>query len=104
MDSILAALGLKKGALISGLAGALVSYRFFRDLPLEDRAITIACGLPAALYVGPLISEALGMSERSEMGITFLTGALGISVLSAAVKSMPEIITAAKEYFFTRKS
>src|SRR5262245_47183826 len=94
MDSILAALGLKQGALISGLLGALVSYRFFRELPWPERATTVACGFPTAVYVGPAIAAQFKVEPVTELGIVFLTGAAGISALAAFVKALPSFIEA----------
>lgn len=102
MDALLAVLGLKPGAVLSGLLGSLISYRFFREMGTAERSITIISGVPLAVYCGPLIADVLGMSHKGEIGITFLTGALGISILSALVKAMPEIITGMREWLFKR--
>lgn len=100
VDSLLAALGLKKGAVIAGLLGALISYRFFKELEWKERTITVFSGLVIAVYCGPMVAEMVKASEKMEMGITLLVGALGVSVLSAIVKALPEFITGLREWLF----
>lgn len=103
MDSIFTALGLEKSSAISGFLGALVSYRFFLELEWIDRIVTVALGIPVALYCGPLVAHAFSLSPKAELGATFIIGAVGVSFLSAVVKAMPEIVTAAKEAVFREK-
>ncbi len=103
MDNVLAALGLEKSHVLSGFLGALVSYRFFLELEWLDRLVTVALGIPVAIYCGPLVAHAFNLSPKSELGATFIVGAVGVSFLSAVVKAMPEIVTAAKEAIFKAK-
>src|ERR1700752_2196926 len=104
MDSLLAVLGLKKGAIIAGLAGGLVSSRFFKELDWGERIITILSGFLVAVYCGPWVAEHTSASEKMELGITFLIGVLGITILSAFVKAIPELVsslvTGVRERFF----
>lgn len=102
MDALLAALGLKQGAVISGLLGALVSFRFFKEMGRSERLFTVASGVPAALYCGPWAAEVFNMGLKGEIGITFLIGALGITALSAVVKAMPELIAGAREKWLSK--
>lgn len=104
MDSILAALGLQKGSAFASLAGALISYRFFRELKWPDRIMTALGGIACGLMVGPAISHLLDVTnEKVEFCIIFLTSTLGVSFLSAVVTAMPETIAAIRDYFLKRK-
>lgn len=103
MDNIFTALGLEKSHVLSGFLGALVSYRFFLELEWMDRLVTVALGIPVAIYCGPLVAHAFNLSPKAEIGAIFIVGAVGISFLSAVVKAMPEIVMAAKEALFRAK-
>jgi hypothetical protein len=65
-----------------GLFGALVALRWQpADATRLDRAIAGFGGFAASMYVGPLISEVVGISSlRVEAGVIFLVGLFSMVV------------------------
>lgn len=99
MDAILAALGLKKGTVIAGLCGGIASYRFFKDLDSEGRTLAVFSGIALAIFCGPAIGKHWNLALETEIGLTFVLGIAGISLLSAVVKALPALIEAAKSKY-----
>ena len=96
MDSILAALGLSKGATVAGLVGAVVSLRFLGNLNLWQGLLTVLMGTVTAAYVTPLVMHILSLTEKTEYSVAFLIGGFGMLSGSAVAKAIPEWISAAK--------
>ena len=92
MQELLAALGLKKGAVIAGFIGGAISYRWFKELPWGERILTVTLGILLGAYGGPAINESISGSEKLEVLVIILVSALGITILSALVKAMPDVI------------
>ena len=97
MEELLAALGLKKGAVIAGLAGGLVSYLVLKNLPALELVISMCSGVLVAIFVGPLVAEMVKASERSEYGIIFLMGVLGILSLMKIAAQIELWLTGLRE-------
>jgi len=99
VDALLTALGIKKGVLIAGAFGGLISFKFFTTLAGWERAFTCLLGLPAAWYVGPGLAKYFQLtSDEAELAIVCLTGALGITVLSRLVEAIPELFRTGLDY------
>jgi hypothetical protein len=92
IDSIAVALGLKKGAMISGFVGGLVSFLWWRELRLPERLMTALAGVPCGWYGGAALAGVMEWTETTEIGISFLVGAIGVSLLAAVVKAAPQIV------------
>jgi hypothetical protein len=96
-DSILATLGLSKGATVGGFLGAVVSLRFLEGLAWPQRVPTVAGGTIAAAYVTPLVMEVVALTPRVEGGIAFLIGVFGMSFTAAFMKAIPELVGTLKD-------
>ena len=99
MDQLLAALGLKHGAVIGGFIGAVISLRFIEGLNAWQRATTVISGTVISAYVSPLAIEYLMLSAKLENGLAFLCGLFGMSLTGAIMKAIPEIVSSVREKF-----
>lgn len=97
IDSMLAALGLEKGATIGGFLGALVSLRFLGTLNVWQGATALFSGTLAAAYTTPLVLELATLSAKTTGAISFMIGVFGLVVGAAAVKEIPAFIKACVE-------
>lgn len=75
-----------------GIAGAVISLRF---IPVGTswgaRALSLAGGVAAAVYLAPALGEWLGVaSARIEAGMGFLVGSLAMVVLGEATEAVHE--------------
>lgn len=100
LETIAGALGLKQGAFISGLIGGLVSFMFFRQLPAVERTATAMAGVPCGWYAGAGLSHAMNWGPPTEIAVSFVMAAVGMSLLAAVVKVAPALVDDARRKFF----
>lgn len=108
-SSILASMGIKAGALFTGIIGGFCSLNFFEDLTPKKRWITAASGAVIGIFGSSLISEGLHLEypnialralERIEVGMALFLALFGMSIAAAFIKAVPEYITAVRTKFF----
>ena len=100
INSFLAALGLKNGAVVGGFLGALISLKFIEDIAHWSpwkKITTVLAGAAVAAYSTPLTVELLELSAKAEGAVAFIGGLFGMSIAGAIIKAMPSLIDAAKE-------
>jgi len=86
LDSIAVVLGVKKGYIVVGFIGAVLSLKFLPRIETWfAKVTTVLTGWACAIYLAPALSEAMDFKERTEYGITFLIGILGVSLMAALV-------------------
>lgn len=91
MNEFLAALGIKKVALLAGLVGGIVSLRFFEGLTNSGKAMTAIGGAAFANYLTtPVVSFFKVSPGDFDGGVGFALGLFGMSVAAAAVKMIRE--------------
>jgi hypothetical protein len=84
LDSIATILGVKKSAMLVGFASAVLSLKFMPAMvDWYQKASTVAGGWLCAIYIAPAIAEIFEFKERTEYGIVFLVGLLGMSMVAA---------------------
>lgn len=100
VEQMLTAIGLSKGATIGGFFGALASLKLIEGLGFWGRISAIFFGWVTAVFVTPLAILALDVtvSDRTELGIAFLLGVFGMSLLGATMKAIPELFTMLLSY------
>ena len=96
IDALLSTLGLKKGALLGGVLGALISLKFIDGLNAYQRGTTVIAGAFAAAYSSPIVLETMDLKPTLEGGVAFLIGLFGMSLAGAIIKAMPGLVAAAK--------
>lgn len=100
INSFLAALGLKNGAVIGGFFGALISLKFIEDIghwSWWKKITTVLAGATVAAYSTPLTVEILELSSKAEGAIAFVGGLFGMSVAGAVIKSIPAFVDSARK-------
>lgn len=88
IDAALAAVGLNKGALITGFIGSLLSFKFVVQLGAFGRGSTFLGGAFAAGLLSPLLVDWFSLKPTYIGGVGFVIGALSMSVLAAALQSI----------------
>jgi hypothetical protein len=91
MNELLAALGIKKAALLAGLIGGVVSLRFFEGLTGWGKVVTALGGAAFANYLAGPASEYLAVSASHEGGVGFVLGLFGMSVAAAGIKAVRDV-------------
>lgn len=100
LNSFLASLGLKHGAVVGGFLGALVSLKFIEDIASWSwgkRITTILAGAAVAAYSTPLTVEVLQLTPKAEGAIAFIGGLFGMSLAGAIMKAIPAFVETARE-------
>lgn len=92
MNEILTALGLKNATAVAGGVGALISFKFFKELAWPERVYTAVLSIPVAGYGSGALTEAFALGPRTELAAMVLIAAVGIAVLSALFKTLPAAI------------
>lgn len=88
---IVNALGIKVGALIAGVAGALVSMAYESDLKPRRALVLIAVGTIAAGYVTPLFAHLLGFGPELTNAISFLVGLIGMKLFGLVLNILDAV-------------
>lgn len=104
VEFVSAWLGLKWGAVVGGLAGALGSLKLFPNLTAWQKLTTFAFGWAAASFLTPWIADLLGMKEHHYGSAGFLVGLLALAVAMRFLEALPEWIAAAKSFIFRSRS
>jgi hypothetical protein len=79
LQEILLQIGIETKLLIAGLIGSIAGITG-KNMTFVKRASAIFTGVGGAIYLTPLASELLGLSnEQSRLGIAVLIGYLGIT-------------------------
>lgn len=88
MDSLLQALGLMKGEVLSGFIGSVLSLRFYRDLGVWGKVTTFVGGWATAIFLTQpaLTWFKLTPPESYTGGIGFVVGLFSMSIASAVAK------------------
>jgi hypothetical protein len=97
VQEVLAALGIKSGTVAAACAGGVVSYILFKTLAWSELLISMLSGVLVAIFVGPLVAEAVKASEKTELGITFLMGVLGVLAIIRLAEQIPLWLTGLRE-------
>ena len=91
LDSIAAALGVKKAALIAGFIGAALSAAMGPKRTRIERTFTFLCGFGFAIYLtAPLIQFFKLEAGAYEGGIGFVLGLFGMTISDAIYKFIKE--------------
>ena len=93
MDSLLAALGVKKFSIaLAGAVGGLISLRHYNDLSLPGKVIVILSSMALANYATPAVAAYFGSSAADyELGIAAAIGLFGLSIISSVTSLMKDI-------------
>lgn len=83
--------GVKHGTLVAGFCGALVSLSFLPTLSPIAKATSVGSGFAFAVFVGDGIVGYLDVGERIGHAIVFATGALGLSIVPAALEALKRV-------------
>lgn len=79
---------------IAGAIGALISLKFLDDLTPRKRVTAVASGFCCSVYVTPVAASALHswlawawlLEPKTEHGISFLIGLLGMALVGTLLK------------------
>jgi len=95
LDTILQGLGIKStAAAIGGAVGSIMSLQFHNGLNRKGKVILFFSGFFFACYTTTLAAHAFSIGSDYFGGIGFLIGWLGMVVVSAIIKVLPDIIKA----------
>jgi hypothetical protein len=84
LDTLATFFAVKKGSLLAGFFGAVLSARFIPAMTKwYERLLMIAGGFLFTIYTSPALTELLELKERTETGVTFLLSVFGMSLVSA---------------------
>lgn len=92
LDALLAALGLKKVALIAGFIGGVISLRFFEGLTAGGKLFTAFSGAASASFLTPVALAYFHLEPPAsyEGGIGFVLGLFSMSIAAAVFKWFKE--------------
>lgn len=88
-------LGVKYASLIAGLAGAVVSLTYLKELTKWQMVLAVVTGALVAGYITPVVTWYFSLEEVLSNGMSFLIGLTsmnivpGIMKLSAIIKDDP---------------
>lgn len=88
IEEIAAALGIKKGMMVAGFAGSVVSLAFMQG-PIWYRLALFMGGLSAAVYVTPVINAAMGLSADT-YGMAFVVGLFSMSLAARLIQAVQQ--------------
>lgn len=91
VDGILASIGIHKGALITGLIGSFLSFKFVAQLGTFGRATAFIGGAFSAGILAPVLVDWLSFKPAYIAGVGFIVGALGMSVLAAVLQAIKDL-------------
>lgn len=72
--------GLKASALVAGMAGALISMMYEKELSPRRAVVLLLVGTFCAGYVTPLLSHLLHLKEEFSNSLSFLIGLTGMRI------------------------
>lgn len=78
--------------LIAGLAGGIVSLRFFEKLSAWGRIGTVLGAAATAHFATPIVGAFFEVAPHNEGGLGFLIGLFGMSIAAATFEVIPEAI------------
>lgn len=84
-------LGIKHGTLVAGFCGALVSLSFLPGMSSAAKVCSVCSGFVFAVFVGDGIADYVDAGERIGHAIVFATGAIGLSIVPAAVDALKRV-------------
>lgn len=93
-DPLIHALGAKGVTILAGLAGAIVSLRYVKDLSPTRSAITVLSSAVLTTFVTPLATHIFGIPEVLSPGVSFLIGLCGLSLIGWVVSDPLAILKA----------
>lgn len=75
-----------------GLIGALVGLKFSPGSGLLQRLTNVMCGAAIAGYCAQPLGDWLRLDKHSDvLGVAFVCGILGLSIIAAAVRAIGEL-------------
>lgn len=88
IESLLLALGINKGAAVTGLVGTFLSFRFVVQLGTFGRVTAFVGGWFSAGILSPLLVDWFGLKPTYIGGVGFLIGALSMTIMAAALMTI----------------
>lgn len=92
LEHILQAIGIKGSAAIGGMVGALISLKFAEGLTIKSKFLMFLCGMSLAGYTTPLAAHFFSIGSDYFGGIGLLIGLFGMALVSAIIKSIPDLV------------
>jgi pimeloyl-ACP methyl ester carboxylesterase len=81
LEQLAAALGIKKGVMLWGALGALVSFNFAGHLPVVARVGYLCSGAACAWVGAPAVAEHFSLSDKAMLAVAFVIGVFGVNFL-----------------------
>lgn len=84
-------LGIKHGTLVAGFCGAMVSLSFLPSMSPVAKLASVASGFVFAVFVGDGIADWINAGDRIGHAVVFATGAVGLSIVPAAIEALRRV-------------